>query len=414
MKSKVFVSGLFCLLIACAAQAQNPLSCRVVKTAQDILTCALSNYPDVKLAEAALKRDERLKFIAKQRTNPELEGSLLSGQPGAPQGVSVDVGISQAIELGGKRKNRIKQAVATEQFTKAQVLESKELTALNTVLALYRLRQIRSEIAGINEATVTFQHILNNYQSRPKLVPEQEVSASVFGLAADEGKLKRTILLQEQTSLLQFLSLATGLEAEAILRRLPGPKGNWPKFSLSQMEQSLNSDRAKANADKAISEANFNLAKSQAWPDFKIGPSFQTQSTIAGQNSAAGVNLGLTLPIFSQNKGGIEYAKRDLVKSHLSAQLVTKKNQYERVKLINQYGQALKSLQRIKSMATINAGHKNLESYFDEGLISASLVIETHRQMMSLIELRHTQELTAIDALWRVYILDGKLFDAKM
>jgi outer membrane protein TolC len=411
---KIYFIIAFILGASQPAFAQSASACGQIRFPQDILDCALKNHPEVKNSEAALRRDESLKVMAKQLPNPELESSLLSGQPGAPQGVSVDISISQAIELGGKRKNRIKRAVATEQFTKAQVLESRELTALNTVLALYRLRQIRSELTGINEAARTYQYLLNNYQMRPQLAPEQEVSSTVFGLAADEGKLKRANLLQEQTALLQFLSLATGLEARVIVGRLPGFKNNWPKFSLSQQEQNLNSEMARSNADKAISEANLQLAKSQAWPDFKIGPSFLTQTKIAGQNSAAGINLGLTLPIFSQNKGGIEYAKRDLVKSHLFAQSVNRENQYERVKLVHQYGQALTALRQIKSAASVNGSHSKLESFFDEGLLSAALVIETHRQMTSLSEARHAQELTAIEALWRLFILDGNFQSQKI
>lgn len=394
--------------------AQEISSCENIKSTQDILNCALGNHPEVKISESALKRDQTLKSIAKQLPNPELDTTILSGQPGTPNGIFIDTTLTQTIELGGKRKNRIKQALATEQFTKAQVLESKELTAINTVLALYRLRQIRSELASLSEATTTYQHIVNNYKSRPKLAPEQEVSSSVFDLAMDEAKLKKAGLVQEQTSLLQFLTLATGLSEKVILNRLPGGKGNWPKFKLEKNEMIVNSELAKANADKAISEANLKLAKSNAWPDFKLGPSFQSQTGIPGQDSAAGINIGLTLPILNRNKGGIEYAKRDYAKNLLSYQLAGKKNHSERIKQIQRYNQALKSLYQIKSTASINANHANLEKYFTDGLISSSLVIETHRQMIELIESRNIQELTALDALWRLYILEGKVLEAKL
>ncbi len=395
-----------------SASAQTP--CDSIKSAQDILLCALGNHPEVKLAESSLQRDALLKSIAKQLPNPEFEGSVLSGQPGAPEGVFIDVGITQAIELGGKRKNRIKQAVATEQLTRAQLLESKELTALNTVLALYRLRQIKNELAVSNEATSTYQHIVANYKSRPKLAPDQEVSSSVFNLAQDEIKLKKASLLLEQSSLLQFLTLATGLSDKQILSQLPSGKSNWPTFSLSKDQNALNAELAKANADKAISEANLKLAKSNAWPDFKLGPSFQTQTEIAGQNSAAGVTFGLGIPIFSHNKGGIEYAKRDHAKTILSQQLASEKNQSERLKQIERYNQTLKLLQQVKSASFVNRGHENLEKYFAEGLISAPLVIETHRQMIELTEAKNIQELNAIDALWRLYIIDGKVLEAKL
>lgn len=414
MRKFVFLFTLILFGFLGNAYAQETTSCGNIKSAQDILNCALGNHPEVKLSESALTRDQMLKSIAKQLPNPEIDTTILSGQPGTPQGIFVESSLTQTIELGGKRKNRIKQAVATEQFTKALVLESKELTAINTVLALYRLRQIRSELTSLNEAATTYQHIVNNYKSRPKLAPEQEVSSSVFELAMDEAKLKKATLKQEQTSLLQFLTLATGLDEKVILSRLPGGKGNWPKFKLDKNEMTVNSELAKANADKAISEANLKLAKSNAWPDFKLGPSFQTQTGITGQDSAAGINVGLTLPILSRNKGGIEYAKRDYAKNLLSYQLSGQKNQSERIKQIQRYNQALRSLYQIKSTASINANHANLEKYFTDGLISPSLVIETHRQMIELIESRNVQELTALDALWRLYVLQGKVVEAKL
>lgn len=413
MKIKLFLLFVFPMLFfSFVTFAEEP--CGSIKSAQDILNCAISHHPDVQISEASLKRDEVLKKIAKQVPNPELESSILSGQPGAPEGIFVDVGLMQTIELGGKRKNRIKQAIATGTLTKAQLLESKELTALNTVLALYRLRQIRLELEAVSEVTTTYQHILKNYTSRPKLAPEQEVSSSVFDLAHDEAKLKKATLLQEQSSLVQFLTLATGLPEKQILSHLPGGKRSWPKFVLDPQETSLNSEIAKANADKAIAEANLKLSKSNAWPDFKVGPTFQKQTGITGQDSSAGVNFGFSLPILSQNRGSIEYAKRDYAKSLLSQKLVTDKNQTERVKQIQRYQQALKSLNQIKSVAIINTKHENLEKFFDEGLISSSLVIETHRQMIDVTESRNIQELTALDALWRLYILEGKIMGSKL
>ena len=95
-------------------------------------------------------------------------------------------------------------------------------------------------------------------------------------------------------------------------------------------------------------------------------------------------------------------------------QLSGQKNQSERIKQIQRYNQALRSLYQIKSTASINANHANLEKYFTDGLISPSLVIETHRQMIQLIESRNVQELTAWDALWRLYVLQGKVVEAKL
>ena len=412
MKIKSFLSFVFpMLLFSLAAFADEP--CGSIKSAQDILDCAISHHPDVQISEENLKRDQTLKKIAKQIQNPEVEAKVLSGHSDSDSVVNTEINIGQTIELGGKRKNRIKQAMGMANFTQAQVLESKELTALNTVLALYRLRQIRSELAAVNEGMTTFQHTIEHFKSRPKLAPEQEVSSTVFKLSLDDYKLKKSKLIQEQIALQKFLELATGLPIATIQKHLPSSKRQWPKFNIPQGE-GQNSELAKAQADKTIAEANLKLAKSNAWPDFKVGPSFTTQTGIPGDNTAAGVNMSLSLPIFSLNKGGVDYTKRDLYRSGLAYQLTLVKKDNERSQLLLSYQSALQSLGQLRLNGTLKNEHKNMEDYYEQGLVSSSLVIETHRQIFEVTESINEQELTAINALWRIYILDGKLFDSKI
>lgn len=394
------------------SQAQES-SCSTIKSAQDILNCAISHHPDVQISEESLKRDQVLKKIAGQIQNPEFEAKVLSGHSNSDSVVNTEINIGQTIELGGKRKSRIKQAIGMANFTQAQVLESKELTALNTVLALYRLRQIRSELAAVNEGMTTFQHTIEHFKSRPKLAPEQEVSSTVFKLSLDDYKLKKSKLIQEQIVLQKFLELATGLPIATIQNNLPSSKQQWPKFKIPKGEIQ-NSELAKAQAEKTISEANLKLAKSNAWPDFKVGPSFTTQTGIPGNNTAAGVNVSLALPIFSLNKGGIDYAKRDFYRTDLAYQLTLTKKENERSQLLLRYQSALQSMGQLRLNGTLKNEHKNMEEYYEQGLVSSSLVIETHRQIFEVTESVNEQELTAIDALWRLYILDGNLFDAKM
>lgn len=394
------------------SQAQENF-CKTIKSAQDILNCAVSHHPDVQISEANFKRDQDLKKIAKQIPNPEIDAKILGGHADSDSVVSTEVNVAQTIELGGKRKNRIRQAVAMANLTQAQILESKELTALNSVLALYRLRQIRSELAAINEGTASFQGIIGQFGSRPKLAPEQEVSSTVFKLALHDYKLKKAKLTQEQASLLKFLELATGLPSVTIQRYLPAPKRQWVKFDAGQ-SSGFNSEVAKAQAEKTIAEANTKLAKSSAWPDFKLGPSLETQSGIPGNNTVAGGNISLALPIFSLNRGGIDFAKRDAYRANLAYQLTLNKKENERSRLLQNYRSSLQTLLQLRGNGMLQTEHKSMEDYYKQGLVSSSLVIETHRQIFEITSSMNEQELTAIDALWRLYILDGKVLESKL
>lgn len=392
--------------------AMNP-PCVSVKSAQDVLECAVSNHPDVQVSAANLKRDQALKKIAKQVPNPEIEAKVLGGHEGSDAVVNTEINLAQTIELGGKRKNRFKQAVATANLTQAELLESKELTALNAVLSLYRLRQIRSELAALQEGMATFHSIIGQFKGRPRLTPEQEVSSTVFKLASDDYNLKKAGLIQEQTSLLKFLELATGLPVSTIQKYLPPRKSRWPKFD-SYQGGGRNSALAKTEAQKAIAEANTKLAKSNAWPDFKLGPSFETQSGIPGNNTVVGGNVSLALPILSTNRGGIDFAKRDTYRANLTHELTFIKNENERQRSLLRYRTALQTLVQLKSNGSFQTEHKNMESLYEQGLVSSSLVIETHRQIYEITAAINEQELTAVDALWRLYILDGSLADAKL
>lgn len=387
--------------------------CVGVKSAQDILACAISHHPDVQISEANLRRDQALKKIAKQVPNPAIEAKVLGGHVGSDSVVDIEINLGQTIELGGKRKNRIKQAVASANLTQAELLASRELTALNTVLALYRLRQIRSELPVVHEGMATFHNIIGHFKNRPKLAPEQEVSATVFKLVADDYKLKKAGLTQEQASLQKFLELATGLPVPTIQKYLPPRKSRWPKFDAYQ-GGGQNAALAKAMAEKTIAEANTQLAKSSAWPDFKLGPSLATQSGIPGNNTVAGGNVSLALPFFSLNRGSIDFAKRDSYRANLAYQLTLVKNENEREWLILRYHTALKMLAQLKLNGVFQAEHRNMEFLYEHGLVSSSLVIETHRQIFEITASMNEQELTAIDALWRLYILDGKLSGAEI
>ena len=53
--------------------------------------------------------------------------------------------------------------------------------------------------------------------------------------------------------------------------------------------------------------------------------------------------------------------------------------------------------------------HKNMESLFERGLIQSSLIIEAHRQMADFTESVNEQELRAVEALWSIYALEGRI-----
>ena len=390
------------LLVSTTSKAQEPEhNCSIQKT-QDILTCALKNYPDVINTGLSVDRDAALINIAMQRPNPELESKWVTG--------GMETSLFHTLELGGKRTARIRQARAQVSLTQSKLLAAKEQVTLNTVLAFYRLRQIRAELNVLQEASSTFSRILSRFRSRPLLSPEQEVSLSLFHMAKDEAKLQQASLVAEETNLASYLTVATGLPYSQLKRWLPPPKAAWPKLNSSEEASWLNAEVKSAQAELDLAQTNIKLAKSKAWPDFKVGPTVEMENFTGNDQTSVGGSFSLPLPILSQNRGEIAYAKRDQLRANTNLEAVLRKNALERLKQVQRYQHALQGLRLVSSLGSLSAKHHEIEQFFEKGLVPSSLVTESHRQFFEIIQQRHEQELTALDALWRVYIIDGHIF----
>lgn len=390
-----------------------------VSSAQDILQCALGQHPDVVNAQAEKLRDEKLVNIAKQRPNPELQGRILGGQSADDTKLNTETSLSYTLELGGKRKSRIGQAKVLAEKSSIEVKRNKEEVALQTVLALYRLRQIKSELGRAEETISTFSKITSALKSRPKLTPEQEVSQSSFSLAREDYKLKKITLTQEQAGLIAWLEVATGVPGQTILRHLPSTKAKWPEFPTSleskESDKPSNSTLDLARSEKNLAERNISIAKSKAWPDLKIGPSFDTEDLDnGGTRLLGGVSFSVPLPILNLNRGEKAFAKADQLRAQTNLEQVLRKTESERILQLKRYQAAIEALRSTQSIQGLAVEHQNLEAYFEKGLVPSTLVIETHNQLYDITRTRNEQELTGVDSLWRLYIIDGKILDAKL
>ena len=385
----------------------------LLRSTQDILDCALRNHPEVAQAQAIRERDSALQRVARQRPNPELEGKIVSGSDAVHTVLSTETSLLHTLELGGKRRARIRQATAQGEFSAASLLEAKELVALNTVLALHRLRQIRSESAYLQESSTTFDRILRQFRSRSVLPPEQSVSLSVFDLAKDEYNLRKKSLLEEETELKTFLEIATGVPFSQMKGLLPKRRGAWPKIASDPEEfgpESSASEIKKAAADLKRAEAGLSLAKSNAWPDFKLGPTVETGTLGRNDSVTVGGTISLPIPILNLNRGEKAYAAMEKTRASSQLEFTRKKIVLERAKQLARYQNAVKGVSQIH-WGDLNKKHHEVEDFFDRGLVPSSLVIESHRQFFEITRIVHEQELTATDALWRLYIIDGKVFD---
>ena len=169
-----------------------------------------------------------------------------------------------------------------------------------------------------------------------------------------------------------------------------------------------------AQAERDLAQSSFKVAKSKAWPDFKVGPTVETENFTGRNQTTVGGSFSLPLPLLNRNRGEIAYAKKDQLRTQVNLETVLRKNSLERLTQIQRYQNSLKSLRLVGSPSELSAKHHKVERFFEKGLVPSSLVTESHRQLFEITKERHEQELSALDALWRVYIIDGRVFEEKL
>jgi len=97
----------------------------------------------------------------------------------------------------------------------------------------------------------------------------------------------------------------------------------------------------------------------------------------------------------------------DLTKGELAVEFAS---------LVARYNQNLKAVEKAQSVRDFEEkrDERGLESLFQDGLIPGSLMIEARRQVFEFLQGLNTAELRTIEALWRIYALEGRIFDEKI
>lgn len=396
----------FLLSISVSVQAQAQAQAQAQecepKTYKELVQCALQTSSAIEVTDRQLKSAEELPGVSGQFINPELEGETLQSSGKSETSAS----LLFTLELGGKRSARKNEALAEVQKAKASTELSRAGIRLSLIEKLYRLSQLKREKAIAEESFSTFTKIVNQYQKRPALNPEQEVSLSIFKMAVSDQQLRLSRLKSEEEKVLQELLATTKLKKEQIVSNLPTRRTDWP---------SVNDDAsAEAAPQTQIAHAELLSAQSlhakevgESWPNLRVGPSLKVQNDGAGEETFYGVAVSLPLPLLSLNQSGRAFGRAKVAEAETSFRLVKSQIAGTRRQLVKTYRETVASLGTAIGSKEIEERHLHVERHFFKGLVPSSLVIEAHRQLFDLEERRNEAERTALEALGSIYIIDN-------
>lgn len=396
----------FCVLgfISQAIAEKKITSNCQVNSYKDLVACLERVSIEMKISEQQRSTSQGLESVARQWQNPELE--VESAAQGADKS-ETSAKLFFTVSLAGKKTALVKEAQSEANKVTEQVNIEIQKQRLSLMLSLYRLAHLKNEIAIEDESIETFSKIVKQFQKRPVLAPEQDVSLSVFKMALADHQLQITKLKNESEKELVSIINQSGLERSIILKNLPSRKLDWPAVAIASNLEDTSAYKM-ALSELKVAQSQKAKADGEVWSDIKIGPAVKTTKDNNDTTTYVGIGLSMPLPLLNQNQASRSYQSQKMIEAELNMEKVKRSTISARSELRQSYEQTIQSLKNTTELNLASAKHEELERQFFKGLISSSLVIEVHRQLIELEQRKNSSELEALTYLGELLIIDQK------
>ena len=383
MKAIFFVYVIFGLGSFAFACEEKPA------TVDAVYRCLLEKHPSLQsLKYRGAEAEARIK-AAGQIPNPELEAkSLVSGEK------ETEVELLQPIEIGGRRSARRERAQAEINIASVQDAIKIGEIAHQAAEGLTRLRQLEHGLGLMNDAKTSLSGITKRLQAKRALTPEDRTALGLFLLFESTLVQKSKLREAERDSLLFAIESASGSLLSGINWQKEQRRQKWP--SLSNIMDSASLGVRAAQAELALANAEMGQASGEAWPDFRLGPSFKRLSDT--QENSWGLKASLTLPLWNINGGGraLTQAKTKQAEANLNAAKTLERSSL--VSLRTFYEKATTGLERAPKPGSLNKLVLDSERQFARGLIQPNALVEIYRSSIESLETTNETELQALRA----------------
>jgi cobalt-zinc-cadmium efflux system outer membrane protein len=379
-----------------------------IKTAKEFYYHIVEKGP---ILEEVVKKRSQIEAsieVAKQRPNPELDFEYLKGDEFGIDVNTYSLSAKHVIEFGNKRDKRIEKAENLSSFSKQQLDIKLYKLNIDSTINFQRIAQLKITIDAVKEAIYTFDKVIKKLSQRKRLNPEETVSLSTLRLASNDYRARLNDLQNERSLVEGRISYLAGCESlnpsytNLNYRPMAGDKKS-NKSGLLKLEQ-LKVDIAKSNLE---------FEKSLGYSDISVGPVVEYQSVGSDEFVSGGVSVSFALPLFQTNDGGkLEASKR------LIAQKIESKNQtsllvIKRSRLVEKFNRSLSTLKQMPTLKALENEHQKVEKLFSRGVVSISMTIESHRQLIDFLISRFETENDLLNTYGNITLIDGDLTSFK-
>ncbi len=401
------MKGIFSLIFVSLIGSNSYASCNV-NNANEILNLIKKNHPKITLnAKRSIVLEQSIE-VANQVPNPELDAQTSRGLNDNAEDFSTSLSIKHTFELGGKRDSRVNLAKTYLETGKSLAIDENENTIIDVVKKMNRLRQVYELIPLYEESLDAFNKILRTIKRRKSLSPEKQVERETLALATNDYKLKIARLQSEKVDLNKHLSFFMGSTCKIPQKALPYKINLNEKFEMNSNITNYSKLKT-AKFALEMAKANLALEKSNAYSNLQVGPTYGFDKLKEGNSSSVGVAITIDLPLLNTNAGGKLRAAKEVISANSNLKNVKDESVLDLESWITKYNHFKRSLRTIANKNDLEKKHQRIEALFRRGIISTSLVIESHRQLIEFSNTRFDFEQGAIEALWNIYKINGDI-----
>ncbi len=387
--------------------------CALPNKSADIVSCALRLHPKIKRIQNRMKSSHKLIDQASQVPNPTITTRYVKGNSNGSSTSDLEANLRFNIELGSKRESRIEYAKAQKSEVYATEQELKADILIETVLNMHRLRQVFAEKKLIIQSLNTYNKVIDQLKSLPRLSAEQEAAQTLFEMALEEAKIDESQLLEEEGQLEHYFHISTGHSLEEIKKVLPRPIEKWEKLDRKILK-AISPKIKKLESLKSLAQKDLEIQRSNAWPDLKIGPSLAIERDRGPENKMYGFNIQIPIPLFHVNDGARAYARSEIIRAQKNIELTKREEDHERFELLNVYENTINILEKTMKPRVVEKKYKKIEALYLRGVISTSVYLDALKQKYSYLISRNKREYSALKALWNIHKYDGIIFEEKI
>ncbi|HEX5733185.1 MAG TPA: TolC family protein [Blastocatellia bacterium] len=405
------------------ARAQQPAQ----MTLAEIERMALQNNPTLAQAEAAIRAAQGRRRQAGMFPNPIVgyqgeEFAFRAFNEKSKHSFFVE----QAIPLGGKlsKSRRVFEQEVVQAETESAAQKQR---VLNTIRILYyevlgaeRRVELRTELSRIaREAIKTTSELLNVGQAdRPDFLESE--------MEAQRVELELVNAQNDREQIWRLLASVVGMPAMEPARLAGDLEANLPKLDQQTLMATLLSESPEIRSARAEAErarAVLARAKAERVPDLflrgSIGhsnePLESAGPSIRKTGPEASVEIGVTLPLFNRNQGGIAAAEAELVVAERDLQRVELALRMRLTQAFRDYNTAANAVERYKQIILPRAARahelylasfKQMSASYPQVLISQRTLFQVREDYLNALVALH-QNAIRIEGFLLTGALDG-------